>query len=412
MKTFRIEDICQRITSGGTPSRKRDDYYETKPDGHLWVKSKELLDASISETEEHISDLGLKGSSAKYLEAGTVLVAMYGANVGQLGWLRNPATVNQAICGLTAEPSVADFRWLFYALMHHRHRLIAMAQGAAQQNISAQLIKAFELPVPPLPTQQRIAAILSAYDDLIENNTRRIAILEEMARRLYEEWFVHFRFPGHGEVAFDDGRPKEWSRVKLKSIARLRSGYAFKSKTFTDDGKHRLVTIKNVQDSGFEPNNVNRLDDVPSNVPQHCHLVSGDLLLSLTGNVGRVCIVYGGEFLLNQRVAKIEPVSSEYRAFLYFGFKDRAFRQRLENLATGVAQQNLSPVKTEELEILLPNQDSIELFEAFAGAVMAQCSQLDETNANLRAQRDLLLPKLVSGEIDVSQAQAGLEAAE
>jgi type I restriction enzyme S subunit len=169
LRTLTVAEVCKRITSGGTPSREREDYFEAKPGGHLWVKSKELLDAAISQTEEHISDLGLSGSSAKYLDAGTVLVAMYGANVGQLGWLRKPATVNQAICGLTVDPEVADFRWLFYALMQHRHRLVGMAQGAAQQNISAQLIKGFELPVPSLPTQQRIAAILSAYDELIEN---------------------------------------------------------------------------------------------------------------------------------------------------------------------------------------------------------------------------------------------------
>jgi type I restriction enzyme S subunit len=290
--------------------------------------------------------------------------------------------------------------------------VLSIITGVNVPHISGRDIKAFKFKLPPLPTQQCIAAILSAYDDLIENNTRRIAILEEMARRLYEEWFVHFRFPGHEEVEFDGELPEGWSYVPLKTVARLRSGYAFKSKTFTDNGKHRLVTIKNVQDGGFDPNNVNKMDDVPSNVPQHCHLSSGDVLLSLTGNVGRVCVVYGGDFLLNQRVAKIEPASAEFRAFLYYTFRDAEFRQRLENLATGVAQQNLSPVKTEELLISLPNQHLIEQYEAFAGPVMAQCRLLDETNANLRAQRDLLLPKLVSGEIDVSEAEEAMEAAE
>lgn len=353
-----------------------------------------------------------------HLEEGDVVLAMDRPWISaglKYGWITKrdlPALLVQRVARMRGtDDLLTDYLRYIVGSPAFTDHVLSIITGVNVPHISGRDIKAFKFRLPPLPTQQRIASILSTYDDLIENNTRRIAILEEMARRLYEEWFVRFCFPGHEAVEFEEGLPKEWNEVPLKSIARLRSGYAFKSKTFTENGKHRLVTIKNVQDSGFDPENVNRLDDVPSNVPQHCHLSNGDLLLSLTGNVGRVCIVYGGEFLLNQRVAKIEPVSSEYRAFAYFSFRDSAFRQRLENLATGVAQQNLSPVKTEELTILLPDQSLVERFEAFSGAVMAQCRQLNETNANLRAQRDLLLPKLISGEIDVSTAENAMEAA-
>ncbi|MDZ4185368.1 MAG: hypothetical protein U1D97_10370, partial [Desulfuromonadales bacterium] len=119
-----ISELCSRITSGGTPSRKRDDFFCGINQGHRWVKSKELLDCVISETEEHITDDGLKNSSAKYLPANTVLVAMYGANVGQLGWLRIPATVNQAICGLSVNPDIADFRYVYYTLLAVASRVI------------------------------------------------------------------------------------------------------------------------------------------------------------------------------------------------------------------------------------------------------------------------------------------------
>jgi type I restriction enzyme S subunit len=114
-----LESICSRISSGGTPSRKNAAYFADNPGAHLWVKSKELLDCSISDTEERISDEGLKNSSAKYYPAHSVLVAMYGANVGQLGWLRTPATVNQAICGLVVDDLKADWRSCF-SLLHTR----------------------------------------------------------------------------------------------------------------------------------------------------------------------------------------------------------------------------------------------------------------------------------------------------
>ena len=195
-RTATLDSVCSRISSGGTPSRKKAKYFTTGLEGHLWVKSKELLDGSIQETEETITDEGLKNSAAKYFPAHSVLIAMYGANVGQLGWLRVPATVNQAICGLVLDDQRADWRFVFYELLQRRGDLTVQAHGAAQQNLNQDLIRQFPIRLPPLPRQSRIASILSAYDELIENNQRRIQILETMARG-YREWFVEFRFPGH-----------------------------------------------------------------------------------------------------------------------------------------------------------------------------------------------------------------------
>ena len=128
-----IAELCARVTSGGTPSRKRPDYYTDAADGIPWVKSQELLDGAVRSTSEHISESGLQGSSAKLLPAGTVLMAMYGANVGQLGYLGIEATVNQAICAMVTDPEVTDSRYLFYALSEAREGLVAQAHGAAQQ---------------------------------------------------------------------------------------------------------------------------------------------------------------------------------------------------------------------------------------------------------------------------------------
>jgi len=236
-----LQDICIRISSGGTPSRKRPDYFGADGSGHLWVKSKELLDRSISDTEEQITDEALQNSSAKYYPANTVLMAMYGANVGQLGWLRRPATVNQAVCGMVVDEAMADFRYVFYALLEGRSGLATQAQGAAQQNLNQALIRGFEIPLPPLPTQRKIAAILSAHDDLIENNTRRIAILEKMAQTIYREWFVHFRFPGHEQVAMVDSElgpiPEGWEVKQLEDICDLVVGQSPKSEFYNEEGE-------------------------------------------------------------------------------------------------------------------------------------------------------------------------------
>ena len=130
-------------------------------------------------------------------------------------------------------------------------------------NLNTGILRTVPVRFPPLPVQRRIAGILSAYDELMENSQRRIRLLEAMARSLYREWFVHFRFPGHEKhprVASPFGDiPQGWEVCALGDFVQFKSGFAFKSGTFTADGEHRLVTIKNVQDGAFNPESDNRM---------------------------------------------------------------------------------------------------------------------------------------------------------
>ena len=132
----------------------------------------------------------------------TVLLAMYGdgKTMGSVGLVRTPAATNQACCAMVTDPEKCDPKFLLYSLVYFKPALLKLAISGAQRNLNGKSIKQFAIGAPPVAVQTRIASILSAYDDLIENNTRRIAILEEMARRIYEEWFVRFRFPGHEGV--------------------------------------------------------------------------------------------------------------------------------------------------------------------------------------------------------------------
>lgn len=185
-----VESVCERVTSGGTPNRSRPDYYVggTWP----WVKTQELKDGWLVDTEEHINDEAVSSSSAKVLSAGTILVAMYGATVGQLGILRRPMTCNQACCALVPNPLEVENRFLLYQLLNARRQLKSLATGAAQQNLSAQLIKSLRFPFPHLDEQREIARILGALDDKIELNRRMNETLEAIARAIFKSWFVDF----------------------------------------------------------------------------------------------------------------------------------------------------------------------------------------------------------------------------
>ena len=245
------------------------------------------------------------------------------------------------------------FNYLFKT-RQFKKSMTGTAVGANIQNLSQSRLGSCEVSVPDIETQKRIAIILSRYDSLIENHQKQIKLLEEAAQRLYKEWFIDLHFPGHENTNIIDGVPEGWEKKKVNSIIELQSGFAFKSSTFDDNGAYKIVTIKNVKDGAFDGDNVSRIVAIPEKMPKHCVLADGDILLSLTGNVGRVCIVNGKNYLLNQRVAKL---ATDYKAFTYCLFRSRDMFIEVNNLANGAAQQNVSPIRIGGIKMLLPNMD-------------------------------------------------------
>ena len=189
-----------------------------------------------------------------------------------------------------------------------------------------------------------------------------------------------------------------WNHNTVDSIVNLLSGYAFKSTTFDDSGDFKIVTIKNVQDGFFDGENVNRILEMPSKMPDHCVLQDGDILLSLTGNVGRVCLVNGENYLLNQRVAKLD---SKFKGYTYCLFRSKDMFDAMNNLANGAAQQNLSPIRTGNIEIPIPNDTLLADFEKIINPIIKKILILNKEISELKQARDRLLPKLMSGEIEV-----------
>lgn len=399
-----LDDLCARITSGGTPSRKRSDYFCPPPDGHAWVKSQELLDRRVTATGEHITDGGLRGSSAKELPVGTVLIAMYGANVGQLGYLGIKATVNQAICALIADPAIADPCFLYYALAHARDDLVTKAHGAAQQNLSLQLIRPYRLRVPKLDAQRHIGAVLRATDDLIENNRRRIAVLEQMAQAIYREWFVHFRYPGHQDVPLVDsplGRiPEGWQVDTIGATAKsLTRGIA---PNYSDDGAWTILNQKCIRDQRVSLEPARRQD---RSVPTAKQIRFGDVLINSTGvgTLGRLAVWLKEHpsLTVDSHVTIVRP--PDRTAIPWFGLNMLSRQAELEALGTGsTGQTELSRGSVGAIPLFIPPCELREQFADLVWPLLFSVPKLLEWNCSLAGLRDLLLPKLVTGEIDVS----------
>ena len=291
-----------------------------------------------------------------------------------------------------------EFIGYYLRCSEFRNQFVAFSTMTTRASLRNEDLLSIEVPAPPMETQRRIADILSAYDDLIENNRKQIKLLEEAAQRLYKEWFVDLRFPGHEHTKIVDNVPEDWEKDTIDSKVELLSGYAFKSAEFDVTGKYKVVTIKNVKDGQFDGNNVSHITDIPFQMPNYCKLSDGDILLSLTGNVGRVCIIYGDNYLLNQRVAKLK---SDFPAYTYCLFRSERMFNEMNNLANGAAQQNLSPIRVGKIQIFFPADALIQKFEAIVQPIISKTILINKETVILAQARDRLLPKLMSGEVEV-----------
>ena len=305
---------------------------------------------------------------------------------GNLSWFKN-------------FKSDLDVKYLYYWFKSDtgKHIIDSIAKGTAQKAIPIDGLRNINISNPSIRVQCKISEILSHYDTLIENYQKQIKLLEESAQRLYKEWFVDLRFPGYENTKIVDGVPEGWEKKEINEFISILSGYAFKSSSFVEDGDYKIVTIKNVQDGFFDGKNLSHIREIPNKMPKHCFLTTGDLLLSLTGNIGRVCMVIGNNYLLNQRVAKIESV---FPAFAYCLFRSENLFTSINNLANGAAQQNVSPIKIGTLKIVV-NNEIISKFEKVVGNIRNQILVLYSQIEELTEARDRLLPKLMSGEIEI-----------
>ena len=330
-------------------------------------------------------NLGLENSSTKLLKSGDIVISARGT-VGELAQLKRPMAFNQSCYGIRARTGV-DQDFLYYLLKKSVNYLRRQSHGGVFNTITRSTFDVVSVSIPSIVTQKKIANTLGSLDEKIELNRRMNETLEQLGQALFRHYFV------------DNPEAKSWESGKVSDVARIYSGFAFKSKDFDINGKYGLVTIKNVQDGSFVKDCTDHLSEPLSNkTPEYVHLKSGDIILSLTGNVGRVCIVVGRDYLLNQRVAKL--VSDESQAYVYFLFRSKIMKGRMVGISKGTAQKNLSPIETGKLKIKIPPTNIMSQFEEIAINLLNTIVSNNEQSQTLTSLRDSLLPKLISGEIE------------
>ncbi len=342
-------------------------------------------DLRVTKYSQTYSEKGLVQS--KLWGENTLCMTIAGENTAETAILSFKACFPDSIVGFVADPNKADVRFVKYYLDTIKQQLKNVSKGATQDNLSLDKLLSFDILTPPVTTQHKIATILSAYDDLIENNTRRIAILEEMAQSLYREWFVHFRFPGHEKKRLVESElgliPEGWEVVKLGDAIELAYGKALKADT------RMAGDIPVYGSAGIVGYHYEGLIKGPG------------IIVGRKGNVGSVFWSDTDFFPIDTVFYIRSKVSLHY---IYYNLKAQHF------INNDAAVPGLNRNQAYLLPFLLPAGETLALFQDFVSPLFDQIKKLTRKNANLRQTHDLLLPKLISGEVDVEGLEIDTEA--
>jgi type I restriction enzyme S subunit len=391
-----------RIITGKTPPTVRLELFGSD---FPFITPVDMHDVKFTRVaERYLSKEGAEFQSRYLIPAGSVAVSCIGWQMGKSILVSRPSFTNQQLNTIIPHDWV-DSDFLYYALTFKRKDLFNIGSGTGVRTpiMNKTAFSEFKILLPEFNEQRRIAAILSAYDDLIENNTRRIAVLEEMARRIYEEWFVHFRYPGHEQAQKVETElglvPEGWELKKLGDVANVN---ASSIKRGNQPDEVLYVDIASVGTGSINDKQAFKFEDAPGRARRL--VADGDVIWScVRPNRRSYALVQNPEsnLVVSTGFAVLSPTEVPF-SFLFYAVTTDAFVGYLVNAATGAAYPAVNSGDFESASILIPPTDLMAKFHDAVEPMMRLSESLRDKNANLRQTRDLLLPRLISGELDVS----------
>ena len=383
-----MEKICRRISEigtvvgGGTPSTKSSDYWG----GDIpWISPKDLTDYKsvyISKGENFLTEKGLK-SGTRLLPKNTLLFSSR-APIGYVALAANPICTNQGFKSIVCDEKQVVPLYLYYYMKANLDYIKLFGTGATFPEISGKTMGKIKVEIfKSLDVQHRIASILSTYDSLIENNTKRIRLLEKMAENLYKEWFVRFRFPGHENVEMENGLPKGWSRGSLSDVCEFKRGKNITSSEM-EEGNVPVIS------AGLEPSGYHS-----------CSNVRGvNVTMSSSGaNAGYIAIHYSDIWAAD--CSYIEESTTGNIYYVYELLNN--IRTVINNFQRGAAQPHVYPKDVNRIKLILPSKELMLKANGRLEIMHKEIYNLQKQNSLLARQRDLLLPRLMSGKLEVKE---------
>lgn len=346
-----------------------------------FIQTADITNASyrILSYKQTYSEKGLQQS--KLWDEETLLMTIAGENTGCTAVLDFPACFPDSIVGFIPFPEKSNITFVKHALDLMRAQFRSVSKGATQDNLSLEKILSFEFPAPPIETQHRIGEILLAYDDLIENNRRRIALLEDAARQLYKEWFVRFRFPGHEHVKVTNGAPEGWQRVAFRVVAVVKKGKNITKDSVTDGDVPVVAGGRS-----------------PAYYHDRANVLGSAVTISASGANAGFTNYYQQDIWASD-CSYLAEEDNENLRYLYLLLKHR--QVDLTAMQKGAAQPHVYPKDIERLEVLDAPARLILQFSDWIDPVFDQIATLQKQNDLFAKARDLLLPKLMNGTLTV-----------
>lgn len=431
---YNLQDLCKKITKGTTPNAKVGGFATA---GINFIKSESLSYDGLVDPSKFafISSNTHEKLKRSIIEENDILYSIAGMNLGKCASIeRNnlPANTNQAVAIIRVDEQRAHSKYIEFFLRNRsfvRNILAGVAQSA-QPNVNLAEIGKFQIMLPSLSEQKAIASVLGALDDKIKNNRQMNETLEEMARAIFKSWFVDFD-PVHAKAAGnapahmdaetatlfpssfgDDGLPVGWINKTLGDFIEIQNGYAFKSKDWTDEGIP-VVKIGSVKPSIVDLSNCSFVSAEVAEQKRNFQLKVGDILIGLTGYVGEVGRVPPADKMpmLNQRVGRVVFKRESFEPFVYAAMRLPEFKSFAESQSHGSAQANVSTKQLQEYPVVVADNLLIQKFNEVLESYFEKILTNSAENQTLAELRDNLLPKLMSGEIRVKDAEREVEAA-
>ncbi len=354
----------------------------------------------LSKHSQTYNDVGL--AQSKLWEPGTLLITI-AANIAETAILRIKGCFPDSVVGFVPDPTKADVKFVKYYIDLIRIRIQRISGGTTQDNLSLDKLMTFDFLIPPLDDQRKSAAILSAYDDLIETNLRRIEILDELAQLLYREWFVKFRFHGREKAKLVDSPygeiPEGWEAKALGDLVDLTKGK--KAKTIDPRPSQDLVPYLLLD--GL------RTDDFSYANPNGLTIAEEDDVIMVMDGASSGVVFQGFEGAVGSTLARIRSLDRGILSpYLLFRFlSDNYVRISRNNVGTAIPHANKDFIR--RIRIPLPLSTLNDDFHQLMGPFRQRTKNLRLQVANVRQTRDLLLPRLISGELDVSALDVNME---
>ena len=391
-ETYKLKQLCSVIV---------DCVNKTAPTSDVPTPYKMLRTSDIREGKINLENLNCvtkevyeKWTRRGKLQKGDVIFTRE-APLGEVGLVREEKNyfLGQRLVLFRANDKICDGRFLMYSLLWHDNKqaIISKGVGSTVAHLRVPECENIEIKAPDLDIQHRITDILSAYDDLIENNQRQIKLLEEAAQRLYKEWFVDLRFPGHENTKIADGVPERWNEKTLSQVADVIMGQSPKSEFYNSE-KKGLPFHQGVGSYGVRF----VMDDIYST--SYTRIAEpNSILFSVRAPVGRLNITKN-KVVIGRGLAAINQADG-CQSYLYYLLKNRFFKDNI--VGNGSIFASVSKDELLNQKFLIPERNLMMQFEKIVSQMDKQIENLDSKNKKLIEARDRLLPKLMSGEVEV-----------